>query len=103
MSQLLPPVVPTVQPAAEAHQHQPGSHAQARDEGRLPDDAGDLLRNASCLPRGRGLACLQGYKEKFGMKLSSLMKSIRFNSPLFIKRLLRSRVSLETQSLTPKM
>lgn len=67
MSQLLPPVVPTVHPAAEAHQHHPGGHAQARDEGRLPDDAGDLLRYAlvaSRLPRGRGPVCRHGYKKR---------------------------------------
>lgn len=46
MSQLLPPAVTAVQPPAEAHQHQPRRHAQPRDEGRLPDDAGDLLRYA---------------------------------------------------------
>lgn len=67
MSQLLPPVVPTVQPAAEAHQHHPGGHAQTCDEGRLPDEACDLLRNALvafCLHSRRGLVCLHGYKKE---------------------------------------
>lgn len=67
MSQLLPPMVPTVQPAAETHQHHPGGHAQTRDEGRLPDDARDLLRDAplaSCLHSGRGLVCLHSYQKK---------------------------------------
>ncbi len=43
VSQLLPPAVSTVQPPTEAHQHQPRSHAQSRDEGWLPNDARDLL------------------------------------------------------------
>lgn len=46
VSQLLPPAVSTVHPAAEAHQHQPRRHAKARDERRLPDDVCDLLRYA---------------------------------------------------------
>lgn len=43
MSQLLPPAVPAVQPAAEAHQRQPRGHAEPSDEGRLPHHAGYLL------------------------------------------------------------
>lgn len=43
VTQLLPPAVPTVEPAAEAHQNQPGGHAQTCEEGWLPDDPGDLL------------------------------------------------------------
>lgn len=56
VSQLLPPAVSTVHPAAEAHQHQPRRHAQARDERRLPDDVCDLLRYAevAALLHGRG-------------------------------------------------
>lgn len=43
VSQLLPPAVPTVEPSTEAHQNQPGGHAQTCDEGRLLDDPCDLL------------------------------------------------------------
>lgn len=46
MSQLLPPAVSAVQPAAETHQGQPRGHAESRDEGRLSHHAGDLLRDA---------------------------------------------------------
>lgn len=46
VSQLLPPAVSTVEPATEAHQHQPRGHAESRHEGRLLDDACDLLRYA---------------------------------------------------------
>lgn len=43
VSQLLPPAVSAVQPAAEAHQRQPRGHAQPGDEGRLSHHAGYLL------------------------------------------------------------
>lgn len=59
VSQLLPPAVTAVQPAAEAHQGQPRGYAESCDEGRLPHNAADLLRYAevAAFVDGRCLVC----------------------------------------------
>lgn len=67
MSQLLPPAVSAVQPAAEAHQRQPCGHAQPGDEGRLSHHAGYLLwyaEVATFLHSRWCFVCREGWREK---------------------------------------
>lgn len=66
VSQLLPPAMSAVQPAAETHQGQPRGHAEPCDEGRLPHHAGDLLRYAevAAFVNGRCFVCWESWKEK---------------------------------------
>lgn len=89
MSQLLPSAMSTVQPAAEAHQHQPRCHAQSGDEGRLPDDTGDLLWYAEVtafLYSCWCLACWDSWKKSMVCGKNDLLHIGLHFSPVKTKR-----------------
>lgn len=95
MSQLLPPAMSTVQPAAEAHQHQPRCHAQSGDEGRLPDDTGYLLWYAKVtafLYSGWCLACWDSWEKSMVCGQNDLLHIRLHFSPVKTKRHILSRV-----------